>query len=494
MKKTMQFAPPALLALVLGFSCVPALAQLQLPGQGPRSGLPPAMPASPPDRQTPAQTVQPPAPGASPASPATPANRPAASGVRTIDSIAAVVNNQVITQRELDDRMEMVEGRMRSQGVAMPPREQFRKQLLERMILERAQLQLARDTGLRVDDQMLDRTIANIADQNRLSVQEFRNQLEREGSSFAKFREEIREEILLQRVREREVDSKIQVTESEVENFLATNQNQNEQVELNIAQILVRIPENASPEQINQRRQRAEEALAQLRNGADFARVAASYSDSVDGLRGGEIGWRTPDRLPELFVDAVGKGKPGEMAAVKSANGFHILKLLGTRKAEGDAGGAVPSVQQTRTRHILIKVNQVVSATDARRKLNDIRERILNKAATFEEMARLFSNDNTASRGGDLGWVYPGDTVPEFERAMNALKPGEMSEPVESPFGFHLIQVLERKRDDVSKERQRLQARMVLRERKAGEATEEWLRQLRDRTYVEYRDEEGGRQ
>lgn len=419
---------------------------------------------------------------------------PARPKVQAVDSIVAVVNNEVITNRELEDRIKMVEARMRSQNVAMPPRAEFRKQLLERLIVDRAQMQLAKESGIRVDDQMLDRAVAGIAEQNKMNMQEFRNQLERDGMSFSRFREDIREEITLQRLREREVDSKIQISESEIDNFMAESPATAEPTELNIAQILIRIPENASPEQISQRRERAEQAVQQLKGGADFAKVAATFSDSADALRGGEIGWRTPDRLPELFVDSMAKSKPGDIAAVKSANGFHILKLLGTRKAEASqSGSSVPAVVQTRARHILIKVNQVVSSTDARRKLAEVRERLVNKVATFEEMARLYSNDSTASRGGDLGWVYPGDTVPEFERAMNALQPGDISQPIESQFGFHLIQVMERKRDDVSKERQRQAARQVLRERKAAEAQEEWLRQLRDRAYVEYRDDADGR-
>ena len=441
----------------------------------------------------PGTAAQNPAAGAAQSAPA-PAAAPAAKAaagapkapVRPVDSIAAVVNSEIITNREVDDRMAMVAARMKTQNITLPPREAFRKQLLERMIVERAQEQLAKEQGIRVDDVMLDRAVAGIAEQNRMNLQEFRNMLERDGLSFARFREEIREEIMLQRLREREVDSKVQVTESELDNFLASNQNAG-RTEINIAQILVRIPENASPEQINQRRQKAEEALQQLRNGADFGKVAATYSDAADALRGGEIGWRTADRLPEVFVEAVANSRPGDVAAIKSANGFHILKLLGTRKAEEKP--VVPSVQQTHARHILIKVNTVVSANDARRKLQEVRERIINKAATFEEMARLYSTDATAGKGGDLGWLYPGDTVPEFERAMDELKPGEISQPIESPFGFHLIEVLERKKDDVSKERQRAAARQALRERKIAENNEEWLRQLRDRTYVEYRDE-----
>jgi peptidyl-prolyl cis-trans isomerase SurA len=263
------------------------------------------------------------------------------------------------------------------------------------------------------------------------------------------------------------------------------------QPELDLAQILVRIPENATPEQIAQRRQRAEEALQQLRGGADFARVAATYSDASDALSGGDMGWRSPDRLPQLFVDAVAQRNDGEITVVKSANGFHILKVLGHRSAAaGKDGAALPAVTETHVRHILIKVNQVVPANEARRKLVELKERLDHKAASFEELARLYSNDGSAAKGGDLGWIYPGDTVPEFEKAMNALQPGQISDPVESPFGYHLIQVLERKTDDMSKERQRTVAKQALRERKVEEATEDWLRQLRDRTYVEYRSEE----
>jgi peptidyl-prolyl cis-trans isomerase SurA len=412
--------------------------------------------------------------------------------VRPIDAIVAVVNSEVITAQELEARMQVVEARLRSQGVAVPPRAQFQQQLLERMIVDRAQLQLAKESGLRVDDPLLDAAVARIAEQNGLSLADFRKRVEADGATFERFREDIRNEILLQRLREREVDNKVQITESEVDNFLAAGgATQGAQPEINLAQILIRIPENASAEQITQRRQRAEEALQQLRSGAEFARVAATYSDASDALKGGEMGWRTPDRLPQLFVDAVADRKENDVVVAKSANGFHILRVLGRRTSTpAKAGASAPAVAQTHARHILIKVNQVVPANEARRKLVELKERLANKAAGFPELARLYSNDGSASKGGDLGWLYPGDTVPEFERAMDALQPGQVSDPIESPFGFHLIQVIERKTDDVSQERQRLQARQALRERKIEEATEEWLRQLRDRTYVEYRAEE----
>jgi peptidyl-prolyl cis-trans isomerase SurA len=407
------------------------------------------------------------------------------------DAIIAVVNNEVITRQELLERARIVERRMHNQGVALPAQPEFQRQLLERMIVDRAQMQLAKEYGIRVDDTMLDRAVSRIAEQNRMSLQEFRNQLEREGTPFNKFREDIREEILMQRLREREVDNKIQITESEVENYLAAERSSAQsRQEYKLSQILVRIPENASPEQIAARGERAEQVMQQIKAGGDFAKLAATYSDSSDALNGGDLGWRNEDRLPELFINAVANLREGDVSSVvKSANGFHIIKLTGKRGASVMRGGtaAAASVQQTRVRHILIKTNQIVTPADARRKLTELKQRLDNNAAKFEDLAKLFSNDLSASRGGDLGWIYPGDTVPEFERAMDALKPGQVSEPVESPFGVHLIQVMERKTDDVSQERQRLLARQAIRERKLDEATQDWLRQLRDRAYVEYR-------
>ena len=407
-----------------------------------------------------------------------------------VDAIVAVVNTDVITLKELDDRVRLIEQRLKRQNTQMPPRETLQRQLLERMIVTRAQMQMARDSGIRVDDIMLDRAVSRIAEQNQLSLQTFRDQLERDGLSFARFREEIREEITLQRLREREVDNKLQIGESEVDNYLAASAGKNDagQQEISLAQILVRVPENASPQQIAERRKRAETAVAQLKSGADFSKTAASFSDAGDALSGGDLGWRSVSRLPQLFVDAVEKINDGEIAPlVRSANGFHVLKLNGRRTATLAKGASGTMVQQTHARHILIKVNQIVSSAEARRKLVELRERLDNKAAKFEDLARLYSNDGSASKGGDLGWIYPGDTVPEFERAMNALSPSEVSQPIESPFGFHLIEVLERKTEEVSRERQRLMARQSLREQKLDEAYEDWLRQLRDRAYVEYR-------
>ena len=428
-------------------------------------------------------------PGATWAQSAKPAQPAAAAAPATveIDSIAVVVNDDVITRNELANRIKTVERRMKAQNVALPEKADLQRQMLERMIVERAQMQLAKEMGVRVDDLTLDRAIGRIAEQQKLSVQDLRNQMEKEGTTFAAFREEIREEIIMQRLREHEVDAKIQISDAEVDNFLAAEQAAaREQVELNLSQIMVRIPDNSSPEQIAARRARAEEVMRQLRTGADFAKMAGTYSDAADALKGGEIGWRSPERLPPLFTEQLAKLKPGQVTPIiKSTGAFHILKLVDKRSAA--EAQAATAVQQTHARHIVIKVTPTVSAYDAKRKLAELKERLDNKAAKFEELARLFSTDGAAAKGGDLGWLYPGDTVPEFEAAMNNLKLGEVSQPVESSFGFHLIEVLERKSDDVSKEKQRNAARNAIRERKLEEATEDWQRQVRDRAYVEFR-------
>jgi len=407
-----------------------------------------------------------------------------------VDNIVAIVNTDVITRSELKMRTDQIESNIRSRKAAMPPRADLQKQVLERMIVERAQLHMAKEAGIRVDDIMLDRAISGIATQNKMTPQELRKKIEGDGMPYAQFREQVRGEIILKRLREREVDNKVQVSDSEIDNFIASSSMAQEQQEIRLGHILVQIPENASPEQIAARQKRAQDVLDQLRAGADFAKMAATYSDAEEALKGGEVGWRKLDRLPQVFSDAVGSLKVGDVTPLlKSANGFHILKVIDKRNA-GQAAPSTVSVQQTKARHILIKVNQLVSSDEAKRKLLELKLRLDNKAAKFEDLAKLFSNDGSASKGGDLGWIYPGDTVPEFERAMNALKPGQISEPVESPFGFHLIEVLERKTDEVSQERLRMVARQAIRERKIEDATGDWLRQVRDSAYVEYRLEE----
>lgn len=403
-----------------------------------------------------------------------------------LDRIVAVVNNEVITYRDLAQRIAQVSAQLEQQRVPLPPQDVLERQVLERIIAERAQLQFARDTGIRVDDLTLDRTIARIAEQNKLTLAEFRAALERDGMPYDRFREEIRNEITLSRLREREVDAKIQVSESEIDNFLEEQKSAPATgVEYNLSHILVSVPENASPEQIEARRQRAESALKQVQSGADFREVAVGFSDAPDALAGGLIGWRAQDRLPDLFTDALAKMKPGEVTPIlRSPAGFHIVKLSDRR-----GGAAGVGVEQTRVRHILVRVNEKVAEDDARKKLEILRRRI-EQGASFAELARSNSDDPSASRGGDLGWILPGDTLPEFERAMNALKIGETSEPVRTQFGFHLIQVQERRNADLSADRKRVEARRVLRDRRIDEAYQEWLRQLRDRAYVDLRLEE----
>jgi peptidyl-prolyl cis-trans isomerase SurA len=412
----------------------------------------------------------------------------AAPAVRTLDAIVAVVNEEAITQSELDTRTRIAAAQLRRQKIQLPPEAVLRRQVLERMIIDRAQLQLARETGVRVDDATVNAAIGRIAEQNGVSVQQFRDRLEQQGISFSRFRTEIRDDIVMSRLRDREVDSRIQVSEGEIENFLAAQAGVAAgSVEYNIAQILLRVPDNASTDRIEATRRQAEAIVMQLRGGADFARLAAANSNSPEALSGGSLGWRTAERLPTLFLDAVKDLKPGELAPlVRSPGGYHILKLEGRRDA-GQGRLATGPVEQTRARHILLRVSDLTPEAEVRRRLLDLRERVVTGGQDFGQLARLHSVDSTATRGGDLGWLYPGDTVPEFERSMALLKPGEVSQPVGSPFGWHLIQVLERRTEESPAERNRMAARMALRERKADEAYTEWLRQLRDRTYVEYR-------
>ncbi len=401
-----------------------------------------------------------------------------------VDRIVAVVNSEVITSLQLRGRIEQAKRQLARQGVELPPDNVLERQLLERLIVERAQVQLAQETSLRVDDATLERAIERIAGNNKLSVEQLRAALEKDGVAWNRFRDEIRTEILLTRLREREVDSRVVVTDAEIDNFIANNPDAFSGQEFSVAHILLRTPEGATPQQIEAVARRAEQVMTRLRSGEDFARVAAEVSDAPDGLSGGALGWRPLDRLPGLFADAVRRMQPGETSPIlRSAAGLHIVRLV-ERRGGGDA--AVQQLEQTRARHILIKTSEVLSDTDAEARLLAIRERVVN-GADFGELAKASSADLSAAKGGDLGWLNPGDTVPEFERAMNALQAGEVSPPVRSPFGWHLIQVMERRVQDVTDERKRSAARQALRERKAEQAYEDWVRQLRDSTYVDYR-------
>lgn len=405
-----------------------------------------------------------------------------------VDRIVALVGGEVITRSELNERIQRTVQELQARKIALPAPDEMQRQVLDRMIIERVQLKHAEETALRVDDQAVDAAVMRIAENNNMTLTQFRQALERDGIPFKKFREELRIEILLSRMRDRDVEGRITVAESEIDLFLAeqeTSKDQDNAAEYELSHILVRVPEQPSPGQLAERRGRAEEALKRLRAGAEFSQVAATFSDAPEALAGGGLGWRARDRLPDLFVDPLTKMKPGDISEIlRSPAGFHLLKLTNQRGA-----GAPFLIEQNHVRHILTRTNELVSESEAQRKLANLRERIIN-GVDFAELAKLNSDDGSAPRGGDLGWIYPGDTVPEFERAMRGLKVGELSEPVKSPFGWHLIQVTERRMADMAADRKRLEARRVLRDKKSDEAYQEWVRQLRDRAYVEYRLEE----
>lgn len=412
---------------------------------------------------------------------------PALSAPILLDRVVAVVNNSVITANELERKVDQTLRQLALRNTPTPPRALLTKQLLERMITEKVLQQTAEDTNIRIDSDMLDRAITRIASQNNMDLATFRAALEKDGVNFDQFREQIRNEMTIGRLREREVDNRIVVTDSEIDNYLASRkQDPTSQTEYNLAHILVLAPEGASPEQLAGLRAKAEKALAELKAGANFAQTSAAYSDAQNALQGGTMGWRSEAKLPGLFIEAVKDLKAGENTPVlRSANGFHILKLIDKRGVDVSL-----VVSQTHARHILIKTNEVVTDRDAYVRLLELADRLKNGGADFESLAKLHSADLSAAKGGDLGWLNPGDTVPEFERAMNALAIGGVSEPIKSPFGWHLIQVIERRDQDVSQERQRLEARRAIRERKSEEGFDDWVRQMRDRAYVEYRLEE----
>ncbi|HET7096993.1 MAG TPA: peptidylprolyl isomerase [Casimicrobiaceae bacterium] len=451
---------PAIAALALALSATAALAQ----GSTSR----PAAGAGP----TPA--------AAAAASSATRAPSPAGSGV-LIDRVVAIVNDEALTTYDVSEQTRTVLAEMKAQKVTPPAPDVLEKQLLDRLITQRVLMQYAKESGIRVDDTQVERTIARIAQDNKMTPDEFKKAVEREGIAFSKYRDDIRGEMVIQRLREREVEGRVTVTDAEVDLFLATQDAQSGgDVEYKLAHILVLVPEQATPEQIQARVGKVEDAMRQLRSGGDFGQVAASFSDAPDALQGGNLGWRPAARLPQIFLDPLRSLKPGQYSGVlRSAAGFHIVKLIEKRSRKDPT-----VVEQTRVRHILVKVNEITADADAKAKIERIKERIA-LGAKFDEQAKLNSEDGSASKGGELGWLSPGDTVPDFETAMAKLKIGELSGPVRTPFGWHLIEVEERRTQDITTERQRDQARLALRQRKSDEMFQDWVRQQRDRTYVE---------
>lgn len=438
--------------------------------------------------QTPAASPQLPLTAPASARPAPAASVDANAPEVPLDRVVAVVNDEAITQYDINDSRAKTVRQLNMSKVPLPAPDVLDKQVLERLINERALMQFAKESGIKVEDTLVERTIARVVQDNKMTPDQFRAALAKEGITYAGYREDVRRELTLQRLREREVDRNIFVSEAEVDNYLATaNTQAGGENEYDIAHVIVRVPEEATPEVIQQRRQRAEQALAQVRAGTDFGQVAASFSDAENALTGGDLGFRTAARLPAIYVEEAKKLKPGEVSPViRSPAGFHILKLVDVRSRN-----APTIVKQTHARHILVRVNENMSDAEAKAKIDRIRERILG-GAKFEDQAKVNSDDSSSTKGGDLGWLSPGETVPDFEKAMDALKVDEVSEPVRTPFGWHLIEVLGRREQDVSKDRQRAQARQAITQRKSEEAFQDFIRQTRDRAYVEYKTDDRG--
>jgi peptidyl-prolyl cis-trans isomerase SurA len=399
------------------------------------------------------------------------------------DRIVAIVNDDVITHSELSDRVRLTVGQLERQNTSLPPRDVIERQVLERMVLEELQMQAAAKTGVIVDDIELNNAMRDIARRNDMNLIEFRQTIEKDGYSFARLREDIRVDITTARLRERQINNRITITDQEVDNLLARDaQVGNEQVEYRLGHILVALPEAASPAQIRTAQQEIEEIASALRDEADFAQTAIARSDGQQALNGGDLGWRNAGQIPRLFVDTVVKMAPGEVSApIRSPSGFHLVKLVERR------GEATQVITQNRVRHILIASTAVVSPVEAQLRIQRLRERIVN-GEDFAALAKANSSDTrSATQGGELGWVSPGDLVPQFEQAMDALPVGGLSQPVQSQFGWHLIEVLERRQRDVTDEVKRNRARMALFRRKVEEETELWARRLRDEAYVDIR-------
>jgi peptidyl-prolyl cis-trans isomerase SurA len=415
------------------------------------------------------------------AQPATPP-KPA---VQQADYIVAIINNELVTQVEVDQRLSRIRLDALRSGARLPDAAALRKQVVGALIEERVIVTYARDSGVRVDEPELDRAVANVASMNKLTVEMLRERLRAEGMDYPRFRANLRDQIMAERVREREVVGRIKISDAEIDAAVAARQTQGAAAaELNIAQILVTVPENAPEAVVAERRARVDDALRRVRAGEPFELVAKAVSEDANKANGGEIGAKPADRLPDLFVDAVRPLAVGAVtpAPLRSGAGFHLLKLL----SRADAGA--PSVSQTRARHILLRTSPSLSADAAQRRLAEFREQVLSGARKFEDLARQYSEDGSNQAGGDLGWVAPGSFVPEFEEAMNRLAPGALSAPVVSRFGVHLIQVMERRQVAVDAKELREQARNALREQKFEPAYAEWAAELRARAYVELRD------
>lgn len=400
-----------------------------------------------------------------------------------IERIVAIVNEDVIVESELDNRLRTIRARLREAGTPTPAEPVLRRQVLERLIVDRLQLQLAEHLGIRVDDESLNRALRQMAQRNGLHLAQFRDILERDGYDFPTFREEIRNEMLISQVQQRQVETRIRVTDREIDTYLATRTQQgNPENAYHLAHILVAVPEAASATDIATAERQANDVLDALRRGASFAGQAVAYSAGQQALQGGDLGWRKEPELPTVFAEVVPQMGVGEVRGpIRSPSGFHIIKLLETRGEERHI------VRQTRARHILIRPSDIAGDAEVEARLEQLRER-LSQGESFAELARAHSEDpSSAAKGGELGWVNPQDMVPEFQAVMDSLKPNQISQPFRTQFGWHIVQVLERRAHDDTEEVRRTRAKEQIRDRKAEEEMESWLRQLRDEAYVELR-------
>lgn len=404
--------------------------------------------------------------------------------VLPVDRIIAVVNDDVIMESELEVRLRTVKGQLQQRNTPLPPEATLRTQVLERLIITRLQLQAAARSGVRISDQRLNAALARIASQNKMSLAQFRQILERDGFDFNVYREDIRREMIISRLVQRAVKQRINITDQEIANFLATNKTQASSInEYRLSHILIQLPEAASAEQVQAAQRKADATVAKLREGADFSQVAAASSAGQQAFEGGDLGWRKTAQIPSLFADIVTNMSKGDISdPIRSPSGFHIIQLADVR---GQQQRHVTN--QSFARHILIKTNEVTSNDDARNRLTQLLIR-LEGGDDFGTLARAHSDDRgSAANGGELGWTSPGALVPQFEAEMNKLEPGQISQPFQSPFGWHIVQLIDRRTHDDTEKFLENKAREFLTQRKTEEETETWLRRLRDEAYVEYR-------
>ncbi|MEP7282233.1 MAG: peptidylprolyl isomerase [Rubrivivax sp.] len=409
----------------------------------------------------------------------------ASASTRAGDRIVAVVNQELVTAVELQQRMALMRASVQA-GTRAPPEDQLRQRALESLIEERVVISHAREQGWRIEETEIDRAVQSVASQNQMTMEQLRRRLQSEGLDMARMRADLRDQLMVERTREREVLARIQVSDAEIEREIAAETSPaTAAAELNIAQILVAVPEGADAATVTERRGRAEQALQRVRAGESFDAVARSVSEDSNRERGGEIGLRPAERLPDAFVAAVRGLQPGEVAPelLRSGAGFHVLKLLQRQ------GAAAPGLTETRARHILLRTTAQTTPEQAGRRLVDLRRQIESGARRFEDVAREVSEDTaSAAAGGDLGWFAPGVMVPEFEQPASQLPIGALSDPIQTRFGVHLIQVLERRALALDARQRREQVRNVIRERKFQQAYEDWVAEMRGQAYVELRD------